>query len=129
MASQGASSSITGTVTAAASVTLRLQPDAAAPTVADPAPGTAPAAAPRLRWSEDTLNNEGLGRRSSKRCCIFHKQRKFGESSSEDEDGAASHAEAHGPHAHGHSHGEAGGAGCGGADDASASKGPGSTPN
>ena len=41
-----------------------------------------------VRWDESVVDNEGLGRKSSKRCCIFHKQRAFGESStdsSEDE--------------------------------------------
>lgn len=28
-------------------------------------------------------DNEGMGRKSSKRCCIFHKQRAFGESSTD----------------------------------------------
>ena len=45
---------------------------------------------PSVRWDESTLDNEGLGRKSSKRCCIFHKQRNFGESStdsSEEENG------------------------------------------
>ena len=46
-------------------------------------------------WSGDTyeilrdlsvFDNEGLGRKSSKRCCIFHKQRAFGESSTESSD-------------------------------------------
>ena len=32
------------------------------------------------------MNNEGLGRKSSKRCCIFHKQRPFGESSTDSSD-------------------------------------------
>lgn len=32
---------------------------------------------------EEVINNEGLGRKSSKRCCIFHKQRAFGESSTD----------------------------------------------
>ncbi len=36
-----------------------------------------------VTWEEGVVNNEGLGRRSSKRCCIFHKQRAFGESSTE----------------------------------------------
>jgi len=41
------------------------------------------------------VNNEGMGRKSSKRCCIFHKQRAFGESSTdssgeEDDDGSTS---------------------------------------
>lgn len=42
-----------------------------------------------MTWDEDVVDNEGLGRKSSKRCCIFHKQRAFGESStdsSEEED-------------------------------------------
>jgi len=32
---------------------------------------------------ESVVDNEGLGRKSSKRCCIFHKQRAFGESSTD----------------------------------------------
>ena len=39
----------------------------------------------RVSWSEDTINNEGMGKKSSKKCCIFHKKRAFGESSSEEE--------------------------------------------
>mmetsp|Transcript_19947 Transcript_19947/g.30191 ORF Transcript_19947/g.30191 Transcript_19947/m.30191 type:complete len:171 (-) Transcript_19947:292-804(-) len=38
-----------------------------------------------VRWNEDVIDNEGLGRKSSKRCCIFHKQRSFGESSTDSE--------------------------------------------
>merc|ERR1712170_83877 len=26
-----------------------------------------------IRWTEDTVDNEHLGRKSSKKCCIFHK--------------------------------------------------------
>jgi protein phosphatase 1 regulatory subunit 11 len=33
------------------------------------------------------VNNEGLNRRSSKRCCIFHKKRDFGESSTDSDEG------------------------------------------
>ena len=44
------------------------------------------AARPTVRWDESVLNNEGLGRKSSKRCCIFHKQRSFGESSTDSSD-------------------------------------------
>ncbi len=51
-----------------------------------------------VTWDEGVINNEGLGRKSSKRCCIFHKQRAFGESSTEssedqsgdDDDGSSS---------------------------------------
>jgi protein phosphatase 1 regulatory subunit 11 len=41
---------------------------------------------PGVKWSEDTVNNEGMGRKSSKRCCIFHKSRMFGESDSDESD-------------------------------------------
>ena len=32
------------------------------------------------------IDNEGMGRKSSKRCCIFHKARAFGESSTDSSD-------------------------------------------
>ncbi|KAE8379477.1 type 1 phosphatases regulator ypi1 [Aspergillus bertholletiae] len=38
-----------------------------------------------IRWSEDVIDNEGMGKRSSKVCCIYHKARPVGESSSESE--------------------------------------------
>mmetsp|Transcript_49300 Transcript_49300/g.97507 ORF Transcript_49300/g.97507 Transcript_49300/m.97507 type:complete len:97 (+) Transcript_49300:91-381(+) len=41
---------------------------------------------PKIKWTEDTVDNEHLGRRSSKRCCIFHKVKKFGESDSDESD-------------------------------------------
>ncbi|KAL7746391.1 hypothetical protein RI367_008234 [Sorochytrium milnesiophthora] len=36
-----------------------------------------------VSWGESVVDNEGLGRKKSKICCIFRKQRTFGESSSE----------------------------------------------
>lgn len=49
-------------------------------------------------WSEDTIDNEGMGKKKSKSmyiqsltrtvCCIFHKKRAFDESSSESSDGS-----------------------------------------
>lgn len=40
-----------------------------------------------VQWAEDVVDNEGLGKKSSKKCCIFHKQRAFGEwSDGEDSD-------------------------------------------
>jgi protein phosphatase 1 regulatory subunit 11 len=39
-----------------------------------------------VSWTEDTVDNEHLGRRSSKRCCIFHKVKKFAESDSDESD-------------------------------------------
>ncbi|XP_043826505.1 E3 ubiquitin-protein ligase PPP1R11-like [Dromiciops gliroides] len=40
----------------------------------------------KVEWSTDTVDNEHLGRRSSKCCCIYKKPRAFGESSTESED-------------------------------------------
>ncbi|XP_036371902.1 E3 ubiquitin-protein ligase PPP1R11 [Megalops cyprinoides] len=39
----------------------------------------------KVEWSSDTVDNEHLGRRSSKCCCVYEKPRQFGESSSESE--------------------------------------------
>ncbi|CDJ37086.1 hypothetical protein, conserved [Eimeria tenella] len=36
----------------------------------------------QVAWVEGTLDNEDLGRKSSKVCCIYHKPVAFGESSS-----------------------------------------------
>lgn len=46
-----------------------------------------------VTWDANVQENEGMGRKSSKRCCIFHKQRDFGESStdsSDESDGSSS---------------------------------------
>ncbi|KIK95933.1 hypothetical protein PAXRUDRAFT_826531 [Paxillus rubicundulus Ve08.2h10] len=37
----------------------------------------------RVAWDEDVVDNEGCGRKKSKICCIYHKPRRFDESSSE----------------------------------------------
>ncbi|NXN10354.1 PP1RB ligase, partial [Indicator maculatus] len=39
----------------------------------------------KVEWSSDTVDNEHLGRRSSKCCCIYEKPKAFGESSTESE--------------------------------------------
>ncbi|KAJ9651566.1 Type 1 phosphatases regulator ypi1 [Neophaeococcomyces mojaviensis] len=43
-----------------------------------------------IQWAEDVIDNEGLGRKKSKVCCIFHKTREFGESSSEEDSDSSS---------------------------------------
>jgi protein phosphatase 1 regulatory subunit 11 len=44
-----------------------------------------------VQWAEDTVDNEALGRRSSKKCCVFHRARAFGEwSDGEDSDAECS---------------------------------------
>lgn len=39
-----------------------------------------------VQWAANTVDNEHLGRKSSKKCCIFHKAKAFGESDSEESD-------------------------------------------
>ncbi|EKG21413.1 hypothetical protein MPH_01272 [Macrophomina phaseolina MS6] len=43
-----------------------------------------------IQWAEDVIDNEGMGKKSSKVCCIYHKQREFGESSDESSDDSSS---------------------------------------
>ncbi|KAJ7684588.1 phosphatase inhibitor-domain-containing protein [Mycena polygramma] len=38
----------------------------------------------RVQWTEDVVDNEGCGRKSSKICCIYHKPKPFDESSSDE---------------------------------------------
>lgn len=38
---------------------------------------------PRVRWTNDVVDNEHMDKKKSKICCIFHPQREFGESSDE----------------------------------------------
>ncbi|KAL3459974.1 phosphatase inhibitor-domain-containing protein [Aspergillus heterothallicus] len=68
------------TTTGRVTGTLRLRAeDAPQPVEQDTTPTR------RIRWSEDVVDNEGLGKKSSKVCCIYHKARPVGESSSESE--------------------------------------------
>uniref|UniRef100_A0A7S1UFI5 Protein phosphatase inhibitor n=1 Tax=Phaeomonas parva TaxID=124430 RepID=A0A7S1UFI5_9STRA len=41
---------------------------------------------PHVQWAKDVVDNEHMNKKSSKRCCIFHKQRRFGESDSDESD-------------------------------------------
>lgn len=41
---------------------------------------------PTVQWTEETIDNEHLGKKSSKRCCIYHKNKKFAESDSDESD-------------------------------------------
>ncbi|KAF2100806.1 hypothetical protein NA57DRAFT_74403 [Rhizodiscina lignyota] len=43
-----------------------------------------PAEERHIQWAEDVIDNEGMGKKSSKVCCIYHKPREVGESSDED---------------------------------------------
>ncbi|GAB0141455.1 hypothetical protein EsHS_00002048 [Epichloe bromicola] len=75
-----------------------------------------------VQWAEDVVDNEGLGRKSSKVCCIYHKPKGVDESSDEsssssdsDTDSDAEKRRGNGKKAracgHGHSHGRKGGRG------------------
>jgi len=85
-----------------------------------------------IRWAEDVVDNEGLGRKKSKVCCIYHAPRGIDESSDEsssDEDSSDSdsgddgsarptrkegHGHRHGyGHDHDHDHGKGSGKGKG----------------
>jgi protein phosphatase 1 regulatory subunit 11 len=52
-----------------------------------------PRTRPRVRWNADVVDNEDMGKKSSKRCCIFHKPKQFGESDSEESDSDVSDGE------------------------------------
>ena len=56
------------------------------PAEAKPAPVLRLRLEPRkeVQWEEEVVDNEGMGRKKSKRCCIYHKPRKFGESDSDE---------------------------------------------
>ncbi len=50
-----------------------------------------PAESHHVQWAPDTVDNEHMGKRKSKKCCIFKKKREFGESSSESDDSDTDH--------------------------------------
>ncbi|KAJ2557974.1 Type 1 phosphatases regulator ypi1 [Coemansia sp. RSA 1933] len=43
-------------------------------------------APPHVRWTDDTVDNEDMGKKKSKVCCIYRKERQFGESDSDETD-------------------------------------------
>ncbi|KAF2665635.1 hypothetical protein BT63DRAFT_482557 [Microthyrium microscopicum] len=43
-----------------------------------------------IQWAEDVVDNEGMGKKSSKVCCIYHKPHAAGESSGDDSDSSDS---------------------------------------
>ncbi|KAL8162415.1 hypothetical protein V2J09_013904 [Rumex salicifolius] len=52
----------------------------------------------KVSWKEGTVDNEFMGRKSSKKCCIFHKEKPFDEDFSDDESDRPNDK----PHGHGH---------------------------
>ncbi|CAN9257668.1 unnamed protein product [Alternaria alternata] len=43
-----------------------------------------------IQWAEDVVDNEGMGKKSSKVCCIYHKPRAADESSDDDSSDSSS---------------------------------------
>ncbi|EJD07028.1 uncharacterized protein FOMMEDRAFT_76123 [Fomitiporia mediterranea MF3/22] len=48
---------------------------------------------PHVRWDDDVIDNEGMGKKKTKICCIFRKDKPFGESSSSDSNSSDSDAD------------------------------------
>ncbi|GAB1740537.1 hypothetical protein D0862_08496 [Hortaea werneckii] len=46
-----------------------------------------------VRWAEDVVDNEGMGKKSSKVCCIYHKPHDGADSSGEDSSSSSSDGE------------------------------------
>ncbi|KIP04280.1 hypothetical protein PHLGIDRAFT_129619 [Phlebiopsis gigantea 11061_1 CR5-6] len=59
---------------------------------------------PSVVWRDDVVDNEGAGRKSSKICCIYHKPKRFDESSSEESSDSDSDSDSSCNHGHSHSH-------------------------
>ncbi|THX25565.1 hypothetical protein D6D10_09884 [Aureobasidium pullulans] len=72
--------SLTLTASQAGPTTLRLRAEADAE----------PSERRRIQWAEDVIDNEGMGKKSSKVCCIYHKPREAGESSDEESSSSSS---------------------------------------
>lgn len=49
----------------------------------------------KVKWRTDTVDNEGLGRKSSKCCCVYRKPHDYDESSSDSEDEDCEHCRGH----------------------------------
>lgn len=63
--------------------------------VGEAAAGAPPASRRHVAWAADTVDNENMNKRKSKCCCIFEKQREFGESSSDSEADDCAHCRGH----------------------------------
>ena len=51
-----------------------------------------------VRWTDETIDNEHMGKKKSKKCCIYHKPRQFGDWSDTDSEGEHYHCH----HCHDH---------------------------
>lgn len=51
----------------------------------------------KVVWSSETVDNEHLGRKKSKCCCVYVKKKTFGQSDSEESDDDCDHCSGHTP--------------------------------
>ncbi|KAH9481073.1 Type 1 phosphatases regulator YPI1 [Psilocybe cubensis] len=58
----------------------------------------------RVAWGEEVIDNEGCGKKKSKICCIYHKPRRFDESSDESDSSDSDSDHDHSSHNHNHHH-------------------------
>ena len=40
-----------------------------------------------VQWTDETVDNEHAGGKTSKKCCVFHRRRQFGDWSDDDDSG------------------------------------------
>ena len=71
------------TITQSANPTLRLRGQHAPPS--QPSAPSGSRNARRIQWDESVIDNEGMGKKSSKVCCIYHKPHEPGDSESDSE--------------------------------------------
>ncbi|CAA0809870.1 inhibitor-3 [Striga hermonthica] len=50
----------------------------------------------KVSWKEGTVDNEFMNKKSSKKCCIFHKEKPFDEDDSDADEGDCDHGHGHG---------------------------------
>jgi len=56
----------------------------------------------RVAWTEDVIDNEGMGKKKSKICCIYHKPKRFDESSDSDSSSSDDGSDSECDHEHHH---------------------------
>lgn len=47
----------------------------------------------KVTWKEGTVNNEFMNKKSSKKCCIFHREKPFDEDDSDEDNGQSQRKE------------------------------------
>uniref|UniRef100_A0AC34QQZ6 Protein phosphatase 1 regulatory subunit 11 n=1 Tax=Panagrolaimus sp. JU765 TaxID=591449 RepID=A0AC34QQZ6_9BILA len=50
---------------------------------------------PRVQWTTNTVDNENMGKKSSKCCCIYKRKKKWNEDSDSDSDCETGHCRGH----------------------------------